>query len=118
MRHADQSEATLFSLDGLDYLSIRWPFPVFALDSRAMVPPRTRCTSMDFDGSGTHDRLALPAHQTLIETRALFGLSIEVGETRGKAQVFCVICGVISSSRRRLTANLRIGAVRWSVPWV
>ena len=81
----------------IDSWAIRWYYTVFAHDGLALFPPRTLVVNMGFDGSGTHDRLAL-RRTSRLETSATFDLPAEVVESRQKAQVFDAISGFRPSS--------------------
>jgi len=67
---------------------IRWYYTVFAHDGLVLFPPRTLVKNVGFDASGTHDRLALPAHQGPLEMAASFDLPAAVEESGQKAAVF------------------------------
>jgi hypothetical protein len=67
---------------------IRWYYTVFARDGLALFPPRTLVVNAGFDGTGTHDRLALPTVQAQLETSVLFDLPADVAVTREKTHVF------------------------------
>jgi hypothetical protein len=101
----------------IDSSAIRRSFPVVAFDGLALFPPRTLVSSTGLDRSATHDRLALAAHQSALETHASFDFPTEVAESGQKAQVFDAISAFRpSSTRRRLTPliglALRIRSVR------
>jgi hypothetical protein len=113
-RLADDSEAKRYNLGGnYDYLrmlkrtmsgqidswAIRWYYSVFACDGLAVFPPRTLVTNVGFDGSGTHDRLALPAHQGLLETAVSFNFPADITESRQKEQVYEAVRAFRPSSR-------------------
>lgn len=127
-RLTDAVEAKRFNLDGryaysrmlkrqmngeIDSWAIRWYYTVFAHDGLALYPPRSLVVNMGFDGSGTHDRLALPAHQPSLESGASFDLPTEVAESPQKAQVFDAIGGFRpSSALRRLFALMKVAVRR------
>ena len=67
---------------------IRWYYTVFAHDGLVLFPPRTLVRNVGFDGSGTHDRLALPAHQAPLEMAASFDLPRAIQESSQKSHVF------------------------------
>lgn len=78
---------------------IRWYYTVFAHDGLVLFPPRTLVTNVGFDGSGTHDRLALPTHQAPLEMAVSFDLPTAVQESSQKSHVFESISAFRSSSR-------------------
>ena len=80
---------------------IRWYYTVFARDGLALFPPRTLVVNVGFDGSGTHDRLALPAVQAHLETSVPFQLPADVEESRQKTQVFEAVGAFRPSSTPR-----------------
>jgi len=89
----------------IDSWAIRWHYTVFANDGLTLFPPRTLVVNAGLDGSGTHDRLAMPAHQAGLETGPPFNLPDEIAESRQKAFVFEAIRTFRpSSARQRLLA--------------
>lgn len=96
----------------IDSWAIRWYYNVFARDGLVLFPPRTLVSNLGLDGSGTHDRLALPAHQAPLETGASFDLPTEVAESRQKAQVFDAISAFRPTSARRMLIALVQTALR------
>lgn len=127
-RLSDEAEAKRFNLGGrydyfgmlkrqmggeIDSWAIRWYYTVFAHDGLVLFPPRTLVTNIGLDGSGTHGRLALPAHQGPLGTRASFDLPTDVVESRQKAQVFDAISAFRPRSARRiLLALMKVGLRR------
>jgi hypothetical protein len=91
---------------------IRWYYSVFARDGLVLFPPRTLVTNAGFDGSGTHDRLALPARQAPLEMSASFALPSEIVETRHKEDVFRSIAAFRPTSVRGKVAALMKVALR------
>jgi hypothetical protein len=132
-RLGDVADAQRFNLDGnYDYLrmlkrqmngeidswAIRWYYTVFAHDGLALFPPQTLVSNMGLDGSGTHGRLALPAHQAPLGSAASFEFPMEVVASPEKAQVYDAITAFRSSSvRRRLMGMLGIASRRLRAPW-
>jgi len=133
----DVAEARRFNLDGrydyarmltrqmtgeIDSWAIRWYYTVFAQRGLVLFPPRTLVSNIGFDGSGTHDRLALPAHQAPLEVEASFDLPVEVAESRHREQVFEAIRGfrrasplekvmaLLKTTRRRLIERFGVGS--------
>jgi hypothetical protein len=100
---------------------IRWYYSVFARGGLGLFPPRTLVTNAGFDGSGTHDRLALPAIQAPLETAASFTFPADVVESRQKEHVYEAIAafrpssarrkliGLARVARRKLSAQIRVG---------
>ena len=87
---------------------IRWYYTVFARNGLVLFPPRTLVVNVGIDGSGTHDRLALPAHQAPLEMSASFDLPAEVAESWQKVHVFDAIkTWRKSSALQKLLAILR-----------
>ena len=92
---------------------IRWYYTVFARGGLVLFPPRTLVINIGFDGSGTHDRLALPARQAPLDTDTSFGLPAAISETSNKVHVFDAIGSFRhSSAPRRLIALLGVGLRR------
>ena len=102
-RLADKAEANRFNLGGtydyvgllkrqmngeIDSWAIRWYYSVFARGGLVLFPPRTLVSNVGLDGSGTHGRLALPAHQAALDSGPSFDLPVDVAESRQKAEVF------------------------------
>ena len=85
---------------------IRWYYTVFARNGLVLFPPRTLVVNVGIDGSGTHDRLALPAHQAPLEMGTSFDLPAEVAESRQKVHVFDAI-----SRWRKSSASQKLRAV-------
>lgn len=113
---SNAAEATRFDLgDRFDYVrmlerqmkgeidswAIRWYYAVFAHHGLALFPPRTLVVNIGFDGSGTHDRLALRAHQAPLGDGASFELPADVSESREKEQVFEAVGAFRHTSARR-----------------
>ena len=95
---------------------IRWYYSVFARDGLVLFPPRSLVVNRGFDGSGTHDRLALPAHQAPIETVTPFDLPVDVVESPYKEDVFRSIAAFRpTSARRKLSALVRVALRRGGV---
>lgn len=67
---------------------IRWYYTVFSRGGLALFPPRTLVINVGFDGSGTHDRLALPSRQARLETSVTFDLPGQVTVSLDKGHVF------------------------------
>jgi hypothetical protein len=123
-RLSDHAQAKRFNLGGrYDYLgmlrrqmkgeidswAIRWYYTVFAHDGLVLFPPRTLVTNMGLDGSGTHDRLGLPAEQTPLEAGVSLDFPTEVAESREKALVFDAVNRFRpTSARRRLLALMKV----------
>ena len=100
----------------IDSWAIRWYYSVFARGGLALFPPRTLVLNIGFDGTGTHDRLALPAHQASLESNASFELPADIAESDQKVHVFDAIGEFRrSSARRRLLARVRVGLQRRGV---
>ena len=92
---------------------IRWYYTVFEHDGLSLFPPRTLVINAGLDGSGTHDRLALPARQAPLDTAAAFDLPAQVSESDQKALVFDAISAFRPrSTRGRLMALARTAARR------
>ena len=92
---------------------IRWYYSVFARDGLVLFPPRSLVVNLGFDGSGTHDRLALPARQAPLESLAPFDLPADVVESSHKDAVFMSIKEFRpTSARRRLAAVMRVALRR------
>lgn len=72
----------------LDSWAIRWYYSVFSHGGLVLFPPRTLVRNRGLDASGTHDRLALPAHQGPLATITSIDLPTVVAESRYAAQVF------------------------------
>jgi hypothetical protein len=89
----------------LDSWAIRWYYSVFSRGGLVLFPPRTLVINRGLDASGTHDRLARPAHQGPVATVASFGLPTAVAESRYAAQVFEAI-----GAFRAASAPRRVGA--------
>ena len=129
-RLADKAEADRFNLGGrydyarmltrqmtgaIDSWAIRWYYTVFAHHGLVLYPPRTLVSNIGFDGSGTHDRLSLPAHQAPLDAGASFDLPAEVVESRQKRQVFEAIGSFRPSSPpRRAMAYAKVALRRVS----
>jgi hypothetical protein len=127
-RLSDTAAVKRFNLDGsydysrmlkrqmngeIDSWAIRWWYTVFAHDGLAIFPPRTLVVNAGLDGSGTHDRRALPARQARLESGTSIDLPTEVAESSEKAQVFEAIRVFRrSSTRRRLMALVQIAVRR------
>jgi hypothetical protein len=101
-RLRDDRERRRFDLDGnykyarmlTDHMrqnvpawDIRWYYSVFVQDGLVLFPPRTLVLH-EFDGTGTHDRFALPAHQAQLEMRTMFDFPDRVTESPAKKHVF------------------------------
>jgi hypothetical protein len=87
---------------------IRWYYTVFARGGLGLFPPRTLVVNAGFDGSGTHDRLGLPASQGSLAPGADFDLPTEVAESRHAADVFAAIGAFRpASAPRRAVAAAR-----------
>jgi hypothetical protein len=126
-RLADDEELRRFNLQGrydyagmlmrqmageIDSWAIRWYYTVFARAGLVLFPPRTLVSNIGLDGTGTHDRLALPARQALVEQGAPFDFPSQVAESPLSDEVFDAVRAFRpSSARRRLAALARI-AVR------
>jgi hypothetical protein len=115
-RLADEGEAKRFNLSGsydyrrtlerqmsgdIDSWAIRWYYSVFTHDGLVLFPPRTLVSNKGFDGSGTHDRLALPANQATLDTSGSFDLPEDVAASRQMEQVFQAISAFRRSSPPR-----------------
>jgi len=127
-RLADGAEAKRYNLGGrcdysgmlrrqmngeIDSWAIRWYYTVFAHDGLVLFPPRTLVSNTGFDGTGTHDRLAVSARQAPLETSASFDLPVDVAESRQKVQVFDAVSAFRpSSARRRLIAMMKFARRR------
>jgi hypothetical protein len=66
---------------------IRWYYSVFVQDGLVLFPPRTLVLH-EYDGTGTHDRFALPAHQGQLEMGTMFEFPDRVMESPAKKYVF------------------------------
>jgi hypothetical protein len=77
---------------------IRWYYTVFSRDGLAMFPPRTLVLHTGFDGTGTHDRFAMPVHQAQLDMRATFELPDQVAEEPDKGLVFEAVANFRPSS--------------------
>jgi hypothetical protein len=94
---------------------IRWYYSVFVRAGLGLFPPRTLVVNAGFDGSGTHDRLGLPASQGSPASGADFDLPAEVAESRYTPDVFAAIGAFrpASAPRRAMavarTALRRVG---------
>jgi hypothetical protein len=82
---------------------IRWYYTVFSRHGLAMFPPRTLVLHTGFDGTGTHDRFAMPVHQAQLDMQASFNLPANVAEEPDKGLVFEAV------SRFRPSSILRKG---------
>ncbi len=67
---------------------IRWYYSVFSAGGFALFPPRTLVFHAGFDGTGTHDRFAMPAHQAALETKAIFDMPGQVAVASDAGLVF------------------------------
>jgi hypothetical protein len=124
-RLGDAVEANRFNLDGrFDYLSmlkrqmngqidswaIRWYYTVFAHNGLALFPPRSLVSNTGFDGTGTHDRLGLPAIQAPLVRTSSFELPKTIAESDQQAEVFNAISAFRSTSaRQKVSALIRAG---------
>ncbi len=124
-RLADASIARRFNLDGaydygsmlrrqqkgaIDSWAVRWYYSVFVNDGLSLFPPRTLVFNGGLDGSGTHDRLALPARQATLDVAASFSWPDLISESRHKEQVFEAVRQFRTSSRlRRVVGGLKAG---------
>jgi hypothetical protein len=96
---------------------IRWYYTVFARGGLALFPPRTLVLNAGLDGSGTHHRLALPAHQGTLEMQASIDMPARVEESGAASDVFDAIGSFRpSSARRKLAAIARVGLRRGAHP--
>lgn len=123
-RLSDHAQATRFNLGGrydyvgmlkrqmrgeIDSWAIRWYYTVFAHDGLVLFPPRTLVSNMGLDGTGTHDRLGLPAHQAALDAGASVDFPTEVAESRETAQVFDAVSAFRPTSvGRRLLALMKV----------
>jgi hypothetical protein len=119
----DDEEVRRFNLEGrydytrmltrqmageIDSWAIRWYYTVFAQRGLVLFPPQTLVSNIGLDGSGTHDRLALPARQAAVEGGARFDFPSEVLPSPRADDVFDAVGEFRpSSARRRLLALLR-----------
>jgi hypothetical protein len=91
---------------GIDSWAIRWWYSVFVQGGLVLYPPRTLVVNVGFDGTGTHGRLSLPAHQAQLEAGTAFDFPTLVEESPEKEHVFEAI-----SSFRSAPAPQRLKAV-------
>lgn len=126
-RFADDAAARRFNLDGAydhlgmlrrqmrgvgDSWAIRWYYAVFVHGGLVLFPPQTLVANTGFDGSGTHDRLALPARQAQLGSGGPLARPEELAESRHKGQVFGAVGAFRPSSRRRRLLGLTRAALR------
>ncbi|MDQ6795888.1 MAG: glycosyltransferase family 2 protein [Chloroflexota bacterium] len=95
---------------------IRWYYSVFSRDGLALYPPRTLVLHTGFDGTGTHDRFALPVHQAELETNAAFDLPTQLAEDPEKGLVFDAIGRFRPSSNYRKAIALARFMLRRAAP--
>lgn len=115
-RLSDAAEARRFNLDGrhdyarmltrqmagaIDSWAIRWYYTVFARGGLVLYPPRTLVSNSGFDGTGTHDRLAIAANQASLGAGDSYDLPTDVVESPQKAQVFDAVGSFRASSPPR-----------------
>lgn len=126
-RLADEPTRRRFDLDGhfaysrmlaremarpLPAWDIRWYYSVFVRGGLGLFPPRTLVVNAGFDGSGTHDRLGLPASQGSLAVGAEFGLPVDVAESGYTADVFASIATFRGSSAPRRAIAVARTALR------
>ncbi len=127
-RLADPAEANRFNLNGrydyarmlkrqmngeIDSWAIRWYYTVFAHDGLVLFPPRTLVSNSGFDGTGTHDRLAMPARQAPLGSDVSVGMPAEIAESVEKELVFEAISAFRpSSGRRKVIPSLKVALRR------
>jgi hypothetical protein len=117
----DKQQRRRFDLDGnFDYTKmlsrqmrkavpawdIRWYYTLFARDGLALHPPRTLVLNEGFDGTGTHARLSLPAHQGQLRSSAILDFPTQVAATQYMEQVFKAVGGFRSASPRQKLGTL------------
>ena len=91
---------------------IRWYYSVFVRDGLGLFPPRPLVLNTGFDGSGVHDRLALPVTQAALETSSDFDLPERVEPSAEQSHVFQAIGSFRPSGRARKAAALARVALR------
>ncbi len=95
---------------------IRWYYSLFERKGLGLFPPRTLVVNIGLDGSGAHDRLALPTRQAPLETDASFDLPEDVAESDKKGHVFAAVGAFRhASTGRKVLALMRLLLRRWGL---